>query len=177
MKIERFTTRYHPLQDRFCLDCASLDNEGISLWLTHRLLKHLLPALLQLITPVAETRDKAVVLAQWAFTTARDQQPQARSDLGPSTAALPPVAVAPRPATWLVSSIDLQTAPHQVTLRFNSTTVGTVATLSLSPERLRQWLGILYRLWTGAGWTESLWPHWLEAAVIEPSPTSEGLIH
>ena len=102
LELQTFTTRYNPHQDRLCIDGQTFGGEVISLWLTYRLLRNLLPALLQLITPAAETEDKSNILAEWALTTAQAQQK-------PEKAVRKPVQNSPRtntppPASWLISA-------------------------------------------------------------------------
>ncbi len=172
MELQTFTTRYNAHQDRLCIDGQTFGGEVISLWLTYRLLRNLLPALLQLVTPAADTKDKSNILAEWALTTAQAQQ-------RPEKAVRKPIQDRPRPntpppASWLISSIELKSSPQRALLVFCISEHKSVAVVSLKPEHLRQWLGIVYRMWKRAGWPENEWPSWMRGT--ETSSTPDNLI-
>jgi len=173
LELQTFTTLYNVHQDRLCIDGQTCSGEVVSLWFTYRLLRKLLPSLLQLITPVAETEDKSNILAEWALTTAQaHHKPEMAVRIPPAQNTQR--TNAPLPASWLIRSIELKSSPKRALLVFCISDHKAVANVSLNPEHLRLWLGIVYRLWKRAGWSENEWPNWMSAA--EMSSTSTNVV-
>jgi hypothetical protein len=81
-------------------------------------------------------------------------------------ASLPPQpaveATAPA-ASWRVDSVDILSGREGAALTFRSED-GGAARLSMATEHLRQWLGILRRQYGAAGWTDRIWPDWMDEA-------------
>lgn len=131
------------------------------------------PLAINLVTPVADGEDQASTLAEWAMTSAKAQQ---KPEPAVARAVIPNGLGAnePVPASWLVSSIELKSSPKRAILVFSLLADKAVATIELSPEHLRQWLSIVYRLWTAAGWPTNEWPAWLKEA--EKPATPQGAV-
>lgn len=168
MQLEVITTSYDAHQDRLCLDGQSAAGDVVGLWLTYRLLRKLLPMLLRLITPAAETRDQRNILAQWSLAAAQTP-PEMEKQVTPlarkSADSHPPLH-----SRWLISSINLQSSPNRATLVLQISPNKPVATISFGGEHLRQWMAIVYRLWKRAGWPEDQWPVWVRQAQSEATP-------
>ena len=173
MELKKFTTKYNPHQDRLCIDGQSARGEVVSLWLTYRLMRHLIPLLINLVTPAADAQDKASTLAEWAMSSAKAQQ---KPEAAVTRLVVPngPRADAPTPVSWLVSSVELKSSPKRAILVFSLLANKPVATIELSPEHLRQWLSIVYRLWVGAGWPTNEWPAWVKET--EKPATPQGAV-
>lgn len=174
MEILKFTTRYDALQDRLCIDGEDRDGRIVSLWLTHRLLRRLIPALVKLITPVAESEDKVAVLAEWALDFAKTQQ-KPELPVTPQPVPTSPGRMVAPPDHLLISSIELKNSTRRVELVFCLPTNTPVATIEFNAETLRQWLSIVYRLWTGADWTLVEWPAWMQPPASQG--TARALVH
>lgn len=163
LELQRFTTRYSASEDRICIEGLSVQDEVVHLWLTCRMLRQLLPPLLGLITPAAETLELVTVMARWALAKARSQH-QAVSAVVPSVQKQPAIDP-PLPTCWLVRSIDVKSSAQQALVTFNVVDSQAIATIAFTPARLRQWLGIVHRLWQRAGWPEHAWPGWMQEEV------------
>lgn len=171
MELQKFTTYYGKHQDRLCIDGQSTGGDIVSLWLTYRLLRQLVPALLKLVTPAADNHDKAATLAKWALDNARTQQKPAKA-VTPTLEPGPTGAATPSSACWLISAIGLKSSPHCAILVFRISADKTVATITFKPEHLRQWLSIVYRLWNAAGWPTNEWPSWVKDTENPAAPES-----
>ena len=177
MELSKVTTRYSAHQDRLCIDGQSADGQVVSLWLTCRLMRHLIPLLIKLITPAADAADKATTLAEWALTSAKAQQkPQPPVTRRAVPRAGSPATQTPPAANWLVSTIELKSSPKQAVLVFRLSANQDVATIAFPPVHLRQWLSIVYRHWCGAGWPINEWPSWIREAE-SPSAPEGAVLH
>lgn len=174
MELQKFTTRYNPYQDRLCIDGQDPAGAVVRLWLTYRLSRQLIPLLVKLITPAADGEEKSVILAEWALSNACAQQGPETAVRRPSVDSRSPPPAEP-PVVWLVSSIELKASAKQAVLGFRSGEDKVVASVSLRPDHLRQWLSIVYRLWRNAGWPNKEWPAWLEQVHMAAAPRSEVL--
>jgi hypothetical protein len=158
------TTEYVPVEDRIRISGETADGATIVLWLTQRLLNLLVPRL----TGGLERLDSAsdALLQEFA-------QQAAEASLPPQPAV---EATAPA-ASWRVDSVDILSGAEGAALTFRSED-GGAARLSMATEHLRQWLGILRRQYGAAGWTDRIWPDWMDEASrpITGSPAS-GPLH
>lgn len=163
-ELQRVTTEYVPVEDRIRISGETADGATIVLWLTQRLLNLLVPRL----TSGLERLDSAsdALLQEFA-------QQAAEASLPPQPAV---EATAPA-ASWRVDSVDILSGAEGAALTFRSED-GGAARLSMATEHLRQWLGILRRQYGAAGWTDRIWPDWMDEASrpITGSPAS-GPLH
>jgi hypothetical protein len=163
-ELQRVTTEYVPVEDRIRISGETADGATIVLWLTQRLLNLLVPRL----TGGLERLDSAsdALLQEFA-------QQAAEASLPPQPAV---EATAPA-ASWRVDSVDILSGAEGAALTFRSED-GGAARLSMATEHLRQWLGILRRQYGAAGWTDRIWPDWMDEASrpITGSPAS-GPLH
>ena len=173
MELQKLTTYYHKHQDRLCIDGQNAEGEIIRLWLTYRLLRQLIPALLNLVTPAADTNEKSATLAEWALTNARAKQKPAKAVTPPPTSAAPGVGTT-SPPSWLISAIALKKSPKRAVMVFRISANKAVATIAFTPEHLRQWLSIVFRLWNSAGWPTNEWPNWVKDTAKSAAP--EGAV-
>ena len=156
MKLHKFTTRYCQYQDRLCIDGQAASGDILSLWLTHRLMRNLLPELIKLITPVTEGASHSDTLAQWELAHAQANQ---KVD---TPVEVPSHTETESPSTnSLISSVNMSSTAQQVLMTF-STTQSQVATIEFSPDHIRQWVSILYRTWRSTGWTTEVFPTWMQ---------------
>lgn len=165
-KLERLTTKYYATQDRVCLRGELGPNQTLVIWLTQRLLRRLLPPLLQwLEREQGVDRLRAEVLQGFA-------QQVARAELAPEK----PVRVAPESSAWLAQTVALERFEKAVSLTFRGAHEGQEATLLLTDKLLRQWMSILYRICRKADWPQDEWPNWLRKSGL--SAVGQGsLLH
>lgn len=160
MNIQRFTTRYIAVEDRICLSAASAQGEVAQLWLTWRVLKKLLPILLEWLTPkLTENSEQA--------TLAPVQEHAASKAVVPFVSESPAAGEAPEQvghSEWLVTEIDISRLESAVRLAFKGSQ-GEQVLLAFSPEPLKSWLGMLYCLINNeADWEFTQWPSWAKVA-------------
>ncbi|ABM40826.1 MAG: hypothetical protein E7K47_22235 [Acidovorax sp.] len=175
--LQRITTAYDPAQDRMRLAGERADGSTLTLWLTQRLLKRLLPALWQWL----ERHDAPAGAAHSARLPGYHSdavhgfaQQAARAQLPPQ----PPVTPHERSPQWLVHSIQLSAGASGVELRFSGEP-GTDAPvgLTLAAQPLRQWLSILQQQYHEAEWPTQDWPAWLAAAAGPAAPAGRAMLH
>lgn len=169
MELQQFTTRYNAHQDRLSIEGQSTEGEAICLWLTYRMMRQLVPLVVKLSIPVADAEDKAMTLAAWALSSAsvanspENKTAPASINHTPGTNTLPV-------CSCLISAIEVKSTPKQAVLRFRIGSNKEVAVIDFKPEHLRQWLGIVHRLWNEAGWPTTVWPQWVKAAETPVAP-------
>ena len=158
--LTRITAEFVVQEDRIRLSGERAGAEPLAIWVTRRLLNRLLPVLLQWLEQAVGGMPRADVLQSFAQQAARaSHTPQ------------PPVRVAPDGESWLAHSVDVSSSPQAVRLTFKAAD-GRAATLTLTAQQLRQWLGILHEVWTKAEWQGEVWPEWVRgetAPVIQQS--------
>ena len=180
--LQRITTAYDPEQDRMRLDGERADGSTLTLWLTQRLLKHLLPALWQWLErhdapgPVAPA-GPARLPGYHSDAVHGFAQQAARAQLPPQ----PPVTPHERSPQWRVHSIQLSASASGVDLHFSGAP-GADATadpvsLTLAAQPLRQWLSILQQQYHEAEWPTQDWPAWLAAAPGPVAPAGRAMLH
>ena len=162
-ELQRVTTEYVVVEDRIRISGEAADGATIVLWLTQRLLNLLAPRLTSGLERPDSTSDG--LLQGFA-------QQAAEASLSPQQAVQ---ATAPA-ASWRVDAVDILSGPDGVALTFRSDE-GQAARLSLPTEPLRQWLGILRRQYQAAGWTDRVWPDWMEDAVSPPARSAATPLH
>lgn len=155
--LTRITTEYVTTEDRLRISGERSGAPQLTIWLTQRLLLRLLPPLFKwLETTGAGGRPRSETLQSFAQQTARAQQtPQ------------PPVAYSAAAESWLVETLDLNTAAAAVRLIFKSGD-GQQVILTLTDQALRQWLNILHSLWVKAEWPLAVWPEWVQPCAGAP---------
>lgn len=166
--LQRITTEYQPFEDRIKLAGLIADNQPVVMWLTQRLLRRLLPAMLGWLerqAPAATPRPE--VLQTFAQEVARAAQVPA--------AAVPVVSGA---AEWLVRQLDVTMSDQGIVLVFQQGADGELEriVLPMHATLLRQWLGILHDAFVEAEWPLDLWPAWLREAAV-PAAGPAAVLH
>ena len=157
--LQRVTTRFHAAQDRICLS-GELPGGHVVLWLTQRMLRRLLPVVVDWLANHDPMNDLALPsgdlyrealqgFAQQAARTQLEQLP-----------AVAPVSVGADSPEYLVSSVQVERSAQCLRMVF-STEQSPIAQMALYPQSLRQWLNILFDAWRRADWPVDLWPAWM----------------
>lgn len=162
--LTRLTVRYDPTEDRLCLLGESAHG-NCRLWLSERLLRRLVPALLDRLAAI-EGRGDGLDADRGVRSEARPllQAHQQQFAQQAAMAQLPmqsPVADDRLVAEGLLSSVDLVFGGEAIGLRFKASD-RLEASLTLMPDVLRQWLGIVHAQCRDAGWRLDYWPGWLD---------------
>lgn len=147
-EITRFSFLYDPAEDRIALDAEDADGAATRLWLTQRLCRGLVAALVPMLTPPASALEDPG-RQSW-------EQAAAVEAMG----ATPPVHPGPEATVGLVHEVTIAPAGDRLalTLRFSA---GQSRELSIATVALRQTLAELHRLHVIAAWPQDLWPAWI----------------
>lgn len=173
--LRSMTTEYVAAEDRLRLTAELAPGKTIVLWLTQRLIAHILPPLCAWLerqnqppasaTTAAPTAQHNPLLQSFAQQAARASQPQ-----------LPPLSARSAQQSWLVTAVNLTSTPHRHALRLTfSGTEDESASAQLAVKPLRHWLNILHAQWRLAGWPLNVWPDWIApfpSAPVAPFSTA-----
>ncbi len=158
--LQRITTEYIAHEDRIRLNGACPGGERIVLWLTHRLLEKLIPALNRCLEKGSGITNQSNTLHRFA------QEAANATHIGH-----PAVTVPLDSPTWLVCSIDIAVNTQKILLTFKNLQQDN-AKLYFTESQLRQWLNMLFRLYQQAGWRLDVWPSWIKIQDTEQTARS-----
>lgn len=177
-QLQRITTEYVEAEDRIRLSGEGEEGQTLVLWLTQRLLSHVIPHLIGLIEqPSTSLSDNSQPHVPASSLMQGFAQQAAESELPPE----PPVRTEAASELWLVQEVDIAPASEGALVlifkreRDNAQQLSDdgKAALSLEAKQLRQWLGIIHTQWQLAGWPLTIWPTWMDEQT--PSDTGKGL--
>lgn len=159
--LQKITTEYVDTEDRIRLLAETANHEPVVLWLTQRLLRRLVPRLIDWLQGKADDPLNAGVRQSFAQQVAQAQlKPVSPVQLKPvetGPANDPP----PQHHESLVTSVHCEWSPKHMVLRFDGQQT-VKASLRLESIPLRQWLGILHRMYVKAEWEQGFWPEWIQ---------------
>lgn len=168
-ELQRFTTEYVDVEDRIRLSGEIAPGEAQILWLTRRLIGRLLPHLCEWLEKQHGAGNRQTdasmtnVMQGFALQAALlALVPQA------------PVRSEKVQCSWLVQAVDIS-GGNEAALRLAFRgREGERVMLTLPPQALRQWLGILHSQCSVGGWPLEACPPWLAelASGGAQSPTS-----
>lgn len=144
-ELQRITTSYVDLEDRFKLVAALEQDRVVTLWLSQRLLRRLLPMLLSWLGN-ADASSK--VQGQKSSTSSIPPLEEEKVE--------PPVLEANSFATHLIKEVEIKQSTEQIFLGFKDQ--DALYTLALNQVSLKQWLDIIKMLWNAADWPTEVWP-------------------
>ena len=182
-KLQRITSIYSDVEDRFRITGEVSDESTRCLWLTQRLLLRLVPHILEWLNEIARAEGKgdlgqAELMQDFAQQAAKAQlEPQAAvpvptmPDPNAAIETTPGAATAgQQEAIWLVKEVDISKSTNGIlTLTFKHESANGVQ-LAMAPIELRQWLIILHSQWLQAGWPAAIWPEWVDTS---PKPSDQ----
>lgn len=155
-RIQTFTGRYDPVEDRLRLDAVdAVDAAGgkQAIFLTRRLVDRVIPVLVSHLegkTPEGIPADLAQGMSQAQARTARQQ--------GEAT---PAVSAESEMPIWLCRTIHVQKARHGLNVIFTDD-ARIDAIMPMVEANLRAVLDILLELYTKAGWPTEPFPEWMK---------------
>lgn len=192
MLLQRLTTEYIDVEDRIRLAGETDSGETVRLWLTQRLLLRLLPMLFRWLDKHPEAPGEAEPAAD-NDKDARQSDPARREALqrfaqegaGESMESVTPVRAEQAKLEWLVYEVDIASGNNGVRLVFKPADSQPAdpadpehtITLVLETRALRQWLMILYRHFSTAGWPLDVWPRWVQGASRTQGRRSGTVLH
>lgn len=182
-KLQRITSIYSDVEDRFRITGEVSDESTRCLWLTQRLLLRLVPHILEWLNEIARAEGKgdlgqAELMQDFAQQAAKARlEPQAAvpvptmPDPNAAIETTPDAATAgQQEAIWLVKEVDISKSTNGIlTLTFKHESANGVQ-LAMAPIELRQWLIILHSQWLQAGWPAAIWPEWVDTS---PKPSDQ----
>lgn len=148
-EIVRFSFVYDPAEDRLAMDMADAAGATTRLWLTQRICRGLVDAL------IVQLQKAAAAPAQAESTVQSWAQAAAMEDFGRT----PPVKPAEGTTTGLVHTVQITPSGGQLKLTFEFN--GGRRLVGVSLPALRQTLTVIYRLQVAAGWPLDQWPGWI----------------
>jgi hypothetical protein len=161
-RIQTFTGRYDPVEDRLRLDAVNAAGEKQSIFLTRRLVDRVIPVLVSHL----EGKTPEGVPADLAQGMSQSRARQARQ----TAEATPAVATDAETPTWLCRTMHFQKADHGLTVIFTDDTQ-TDAVMPMAEANLRAVLDILLDLYTKANWPTEPFPEWMKPeATVTISP-------
>jgi hypothetical protein len=161
--LQRLTMEYVANEDRLSLTANVQSGGTARLWLTRRIADRMVAALATSLQPRHRDRAYAELLDAFAQQHAEQRhEPLAR------------VKADSPDHEWLVRKLTLR-FPESGVLIILTGAEGEEARMVLSAELLRQWLGILRKVYHTAEWTTESWP---EAARSRPAlPQHSVVLH
>ena len=164
-RIQTFTGRYDPVEDRLRLDAVDAAGEKQAILLTRRLVDRVIPVLVSHL----EGKTPEGVPADLAQGMSQSRARQARQ----TGEATPAVAADAETPTWLCRTMHFQKADHGLNVIFTDDTQ-TDAVMPMVEANLRAVLDILFDLYRRANWPTELFPEWMKAeATVTISPAKE----
>ena len=175
-ELQRLTTQYDAAEDRIRLSGSTPGNETLTLWLTQRLLNHLVAHLCaSLEKSSAKPMEKAQAPEQ-ALRTHVEQSFAQQKALAALSRQLPvePIQASP---SWRVDTVAVKSTRNGVRLTFSGLKEGERAQFDMPTPVLRQWLSIVFNHYRRAGWPMLVWPAWMEEAKQALPVPEKKLIH
>lgn len=163
--IRKFSLTYSPLEDRIAWDGEDAAGVTVRLWLTQRLCRALVGAIL----PLFEGKGPGAAAAQKRAALQSFEQAAAIADFGKVSG----VATTPETAEGLVKGVHIRPRPDRLDLVFDFG-AGEQRILEAHPPAVRQTLFVLRRLYQVAGWPTEIWPDWVGDPAAAPS---EGAVN
>ena len=171
--LQRITSEYIESEDRIRLTATTGARETLILWITQRLLIRLIGHFLKWLDKEAPEVARSSAVGSEAKSALQGMaQQSAAAKLQEQSA----VTATSDSATLLVKEIDIKMSEEAVLLVFKCDD-GQNAELSFTVQQLRQWLGMIHRLWRMAEWPVSIWPDWMDDNQQPDSVDADSPVH
>jgi hypothetical protein len=151
-QIHKFSLAYDAEEDRLAWDAEDILGGTTRLWLTQRLCRGLVGALLPMLeqaAPQAAAPGRQAVVQAW-------EQAAAMAEFGKTP------GVRPRAETvaGLVRAAHIRPSPASLELTFEFGD-GQSRVVAVAHAGVRQMLAVMRRLYVAAGWPLDIWPAWM----------------
>ena len=183
MGVTRATLAFSETEDRISLTCALEGDDNVVLWLTARLLRQLVPHLVQLTAKLPTARSKVgkqEVMAEAGSPGERaapDSTPEEKVSGTPEVRSPEPLVIAKAGSpSRVVTEIDITHFPMFVKLCFKADQDNTAVWLSLEHTQLAQWLEGVKQCFVQAGWPTDCW-HVSSDTDFDGSATPRAAVH
>jgi len=164
-RIQTFTARYDPVEDRLRFDAVDAQGGKQAIFLTRRLTDRVIPVLVSHLegkTPEGMPADLAQGMSQSRARQARQT--------GEET---PAVAVDAETPHWLCWTIHVQKAPNGLNVTFTDD-ARVSAVMPMVEANLRAVLDMLLDLYGRAGWPTQPFPEWMKAEATVTISRAQG---
>ena len=148
-RIQTFTARYDPVEDRLRVDAVNAQGGKQAIFLTRRLTDRVIPVLVSHL----EGKTPEGVPAALAQGMSQSRARQARETQA--------VAVDAETPNWLCRTIHVQKAPNGLNVTFTDD-ARVNAVMPMVEANLRAVLDILLELYTKANWPTEPFPEWMK---------------
>lgn len=172
--LRRLTTEYVAIEDRIRISGQTPEDGRLVIWLTHRLAVRAIPKLLGWL----ESGKEGTVASSRAATTEtlevkRELQSFAQAAAVAGLKPLKPITAQSDALSWIIVAVDIKATDNRLTMTFRSAQEQS-ASVRFDATMLRQWLSILHRAWSTAGWPPPIWPDWI---ALDHSPPANAIRH
>jgi hypothetical protein len=150
-EILKFSLSYSSDEDRLAWDLEADDGEVTRLWLTQRLARNFVEA----IVPVLAKAAPPNLAPEHAATVQSFEQAAALSTFGKVSGVKP----TPQSTTGLIHQIQI--TPKDGRLLLNLQFGDQARLVGVGGAEIRQTLSVIYRLQQAAGWPLDHWPAWI----------------
>ena len=171
--LQRITSEYIKSEDRIRLTAISEAEETIILWITQRLLIRLIAHFLGWLEKEAPEVARSSAIGNETKSALQGMAQQSAAAKLPEQSA---VTANSDSAALLVKEIDIKMSEEAVLLVFKCDEAWK-AELSFTVQQLRQWLGMIHRLWRLAEWPVSIWPDWMDDNQQPDSVDADSSVH
>jgi hypothetical protein len=171
-QIGRFSIVYDIVEDRLALDAATTDGGTTRLWITQRLCRGLVKALIPMVETTTRPPPAAGETPRPAPQQAAVQsweQSVAMAEFGK----VPAVRPEPQTIIGLVHTAQIRPVAKGVVVTLEFHPQQGVRTVELSTAALRQTLAVLHRLALAAEWPTDIWPSWIAEAGAAAAPAGQ----
>jgi hypothetical protein len=152
-EVQKFSMSYDAAEDRIAWDAEYEDGATARMWLTQRLCKAVVEAIVPMVKPVAVQE----VAQQHQSTLQSWEQAAAVADLGK----VPPVRTQPQTLVGLVKTVNIRAeGTERLILTFDFGAPGPCV-IGVNVQQLRQTLSVIHGLYVAGGWPVDIWPAWI----------------
>jgi hypothetical protein len=160
-QVHRFSLIYDPAEDRLAWDSVDVEGGVARLWLTQRICRGLVGALLPMLqaaTPATVPPEHQAAVQSW-------EQAAAMADFGKA----PGVQLQPQSVVGLVRAVHIRPHDGRLELAFEFGE-GQTRAVEVTHSAVRQMLSVMHRLSAAAGWPLDVWPAW----IADPAAAAPG---
>ncbi len=152
-EVQKFSMSYDAGEDRIAWDAEYKDGATARMWLTQRLCK----AVVEAIVPMLKPAVAAEAPEQHQSTLQSWEQAAAVADLGK----VPPVQTQPQTLVGLVKTVNIKAeGADRLILTFDFGAPGPCV-IGVNAQQLRQTLSVIHGLYVAGGWPVDIWPAWI----------------
>jgi hypothetical protein len=158
--IKKFSLVYDAAEDRIAWDTEDAEGGGTRLWLTQRMCRELVGAVIPRLPKTAAAPDIAPDAAPEQEAAVQSwEQAAAASNHSRTTG----VRVSPETTAGLVSAVHITASNAGMSLTFDF--AGQQRAIAMDAMAIRQAMNVLHGLFVAANWPTDVWPGWIAQPV------------